>query len=117
MTESSTSETLTVPFSRVSSFIRQVTHDVRNNLNSIDLQAAYLAELVTDAETLAEVRRIRALIQTSARHLQALSANFQAPSPNMVAYTARILIEDLRDRLTKIFPETATDVTWTVDLA
>jgi K+-sensing histidine kinase KdpD len=110
-------EALQIPFSRVATFVRQVTHDVRNNLNSLDLQAAYASELITDPEAAAEVRRIRQIVQTSARQLQALSANFQPSTPHFVTYQASILIEDLRDRLTKTFPETAGEITWQVDLA
>lgn len=109
-------ETLQIPFSRVAGFVRQVTHDVRNNLNSLDLQAAYAVELITDPEAVAEVKRLRAIIQTSAKQLQALSANFQSNTPHMVKYQASILIEDLRERLAKTFPETAKEVTWEVEL-
>jgi signal transduction histidine kinase len=110
-------EALQVPLSRIAAFVRQVTHDVRNNLNSMDLQAAYVSDLVSDPEARAEVKRIRTLIQTSARHLQALSANFQTSSLNLVTYTAAILVEDLRDRVGKNFPEEAQKITWEVKLA
>ena len=109
-------ESLQIPLSRIATFVRQVTHDVRNNLNSLDLQAAYVTELISDPEASAEVKRIRALIQTSARQLQALSANFQNSSVNLVTYTARILVEDLKDRVLKTFPEEAPKVTWEVEL-
>ena len=33
---------LKVPFERIAKFVRQVTHDVRNGLNAMDLQAAYV---------------------------------------------------------------------------
>src|SRR3954464_15452877 len=110
------SETLQIPYPRIAAFVRQVTHDVRNNLNSLDLQAAYATELITDPEAAAEVKRLRAIIQTSARQLQALSANFQSSTPHMVKYQAAILIEDLRERLGEPFPETAGEVTWKVEL-
>jgi K+-sensing histidine kinase KdpD len=109
-------DALQIPYPRIAAFVRQVTHDVRNNLNSLDLQAAYATELITDPEAAAEVKRLRAIIQTSARQLQALSANFQSSTPHLVQYQASILIEDLRDRLAKTFPETAGDVTWQVEL-
>jgi K+-sensing histidine kinase KdpD len=109
-------EPLLVPLSRVATFVRQVTHDVRNNLNSMDLQAAYVTDLVTDPETTAELKRIRTLIQASARHLQALSANFQTATLNLVTYTAAILVEDLRDRMEKNFPADAPKIQWEVKL-
>src|SRR3954463_6318450 len=112
----SASETLQIPYPRIAAFVRQVTHDVRNNLNSLDLQAAYATELITDPEAAAEVKRLRAIIQTSAKQLQALSANFQSNTPHLVPYQASILVEDLRERLGKTFPETAGDVKWEIEL-
>lgn len=109
-------EGLQVPYSRIATFVRQITHDVRNNLNSMDLQAAYVSELITDPEAVQEVKRIRQLVQTSAKQLQALSANFQTSTPNLVTYSAAILVEDLQDRLRKHFPETAGQISWEVAL-
>ncbi len=105
-----------VPLSRVSAFVRLLTHDVRNNLNSMDLQAAFAAELITDPEAAEEVKRIRGLIHDSARALQALSGNFWTSSPSLIPYTASIFVEDLRDRLAKLHPEAAPQVEWTVAL-
>jgi K+-sensing histidine kinase KdpD len=113
----SSSSELEVPFSRVAAFIRQVTHDVRNNLNAMDLQAAFAAELITDKEAAEEVRRIRQQVQHATRQLQALSANFQVGTPSLVSYSAKIFMEDLRDRLTKVFPEGIADVSWSDSLA
>jgi K+-sensing histidine kinase KdpD len=105
-----------IPLPRLSGFIRQVTHDVRNGLNSIDLQAAYIAELITDGETQEELSRLRGLIQSTARQLQSLSSNFWTGTPNLVSYSAKILIEDLQARLAKTFPKEAGNVAWTVEL-
>src|SRR5947208_519401 len=109
-----------IPLSRISGFVRQVTHDVRNGLNSMDLQAAYLNELLTDPEAIDELRRLRGLIQTTARQLQSISSNFWTSTPNLVTYSVGILIEDLRDRLKKTFAESAEKlekIVWKVDLA
>lgn len=105
-----------IPFHRVASFLRQLTHDVRNNLNAMDLQAAYAVELISDPEAADEVRRIRQLIQQATKHLQALSGNFQTPQPSLVGYSAKIFVEDLQDRLKKMFPDQAGEVEWRVDL-
>ncbi len=105
-----------VPFTRVAGFVRQVTHDVRNGLNAIELQTAYAAELVSDPEALEEVRRIRGLVQQTTKMLQALSSNFWVSTPNLVPYSARIFVEDLRDRLVKQHPEHAPQVRWDVEL-
>lgn len=114
--ESTPADQLQVPFDRVATFIRQVTHDVRNNLNAMDLQAAYVVELVADPEAVEEVRRIRSHIQQAAKQLQALSGNFWVAPPNLVTYSAKIFVEDLQDRLAKMHPDQAPKVKWTVQL-
>ncbi len=105
-----------VPFQRVSTFVRQVTHDVRNSLNAMELQAAYVLELVDDPEAVEEIRRLRTQIQQSARTLQALSAHFWLPQPSLIEYSAAIFAEDFRDRLAKKYPERAPCVQWTVEV-
>jgi K+-sensing histidine kinase KdpD len=109
-------EEIQVPLPRVAGFIRQVTHDVRNGLNSMDLQAAYMAELLTDPEAQEELSRLRGLIQNTARQLQSLSSNFYTTKPSLVVYSIGILVEDLQARLLKGFPEKAAEVTWKVDI-
>src|ERR1700743_2983004 len=94
-----------VPLPRIAGFVRQLTHDVRNTLNSLDLQAAFLLEVVSDPEALEELRRLRGLLQVSARQLQAVSGNFWSSSPNLIEYSAPILVEDFQARLLKNQPE------------
>jgi nitrogen fixation/metabolism regulation signal transduction histidine kinase len=113
---SSSPETVMVPLDRVATFVRQVTHDIRNNLNSLDLQSAFVAEIVEDPEAVEEVRRIRAIVQQSAKALQALSANFWSAQPSPITYSAGIFVEDLRDRLVKQHPDQAPQVQWTVEI-
>jgi K+-sensing histidine kinase KdpD len=105
-----------VPFQRVAGFVRQVTHDVRNGFNAMDLQAAFLLELATDPESTEEIKRLRAQISQSANALKVLSANFALSPPNFIAYGAAIFIEDFRDRLLKLAPGKAAQVEWTVHL-
>jgi len=42
----------------VAKFVRQLTHDVRNGLSAIDLETAFIAEIATDEEVLAETRKL-----------------------------------------------------------
>ena len=39
-----------MPFDRVAGLVRHLTHDIRNGLNTLDLQASFLQEIVTDPE-------------------------------------------------------------------
>lgn len=60
-------------------FMRQHTHDVRNGLNSLDLEAAYLREIVTDDEARASAVRVREQVRVLADQLRSMSALFQIP--------------------------------------
>lgn len=76
-----------VPWPRVTAFVRQLTHDVRNHLNGLDLEAALLTELITDREGGASLARIRRQVRNIAAELRALSARL-APtvsSPSTIA--------------------------------
>jgi signal transduction histidine kinase len=110
------SDAVAVPFTRVTGLVRQITHDVRNVLNNIDLQTAYLQGIITDSEVTPELKRLRAMVSESAKMLQALSARFWLAKPNFVTYEATIFFEDLQMRLAKLLPEQAVDIHWTVKL-
>ena len=94
-----------MPFERVAKFIRQLTHDVRNSLSAVDLESAFIAELVTDPETVDEVRKLRAMVANAAKMLRDLSQNFQPVTVDMMPWQAAIIFEELVSRLPKQFPE------------
>ena len=105
-----------VPFDRVGKFVRQLSHDVRNNLGSMDLQAAYAAELVSDPEAAEELRKLRGMITNTAKMLQAVSGQYWVPKLNELTLPAHMLVEDFRDRLGKQHPEIASAIEWNVQL-
>jgi len=94
-----------VPFERVAKFIRQLTHDVRNGLSALDLEGAYIAELVTDPEVADEVRKLRSVVANTARSLREISQNFQPVTVHPVPWKATVFVEELGVRLRKEFPE------------
>jgi signal transduction histidine kinase len=109
-------EDVEIAFENVAKFVRQLSHDVRNNLGSMDLQAAYIAELIQDSEAIDELRKLRGMITSTAKMLQSISRNFQSPKPNLVALTGRILLEDFRERLEKQLPKERAQIEWQVSL-
>lgn len=116
-TQTTTStDSITVPFPRVTGMVRQLTHDVRNGLNNVDLQAAFLQEIVTDPQAVPEIKRLRGMVTEAAKMLQTFSAMFWLPEPNLVTYSAAVFIEDFKTRLGKILPEQAAQIQWTVKL-
>ncbi len=109
-------DTVTVPFPRVTGLVRQLTHDVRNGLNNVDLQAAFLQEIVTDPQAVPEIKRLRGMVTDAAKMLQAFSASFWLAEPRLVTYSAAVFIEDFQARLAKMLPEQAPEIHWTVKL-
>ncbi|MDZ4403973.1 MAG: hypothetical protein U1A53_14965 [Prosthecobacter sp.] len=87
-----------IPWTRVAEFVRQHTHDVRNGLNSLDLETALLNELVADGEATASVGRIRKQLRSLALQLRALSALFQDPQPVAAPIPARVLLQIWREK-------------------
>ncbi len=82
-----------LPWSRVAAFVRQHTHDVRNHLNSLELEASLIADIVTDPEALESLSRIRTQIRTLAADLRALSGKFQDPKVSTAPIAASDLFE------------------------
>lgn len=76
----------------MAAFVRQHTHDVRNGLNSLDLETSLLQELVTDDEGQACVSRVRQQVRGLAEQLRAISARFQEPQPYCAPLAARELL-------------------------
>ena len=109
-------DTVLVPFDRVAAFVRHFSHDVRNTLNAMDLQTAFAVEIATDPEVVEELKKVRSMINQSARMLQGVSNNFWLNEPNLIEYSARILVEDLRDRMSRLLPEHTAQIEWTNDL-
>ena len=105
-----------VPWLDVVKFIRQLGHDIRNTLNAVELQSAYLAELATETELKGEVKRLRAMVSEIGASLQRLSAALGQTTPTMVSYAASDFVEDVRQKLAKELPDAAPKVSWDVQL-
>jgi len=80
-----------VSWTHLSGFVRQHTHDLRNELNGLDLEAALLADMVTDSESRETVARMRAEIRKVAADLRALSAKFANNQPTLLRLKAQEL--------------------------
>src|SRR5437870_10985736 len=84
-------------------FVRQLSHDIRNNLNAVELQSAYLAELAQDVEMKNEVQRLRGMISEIGTSLQRLTAGLSMTTPNLIPYPAADFVEDMKQKLAKEF--------------
>ena len=105
-----------VPWPDIVKFVRQLSHDIRNNLNAVELQSAYLAELAEEGEIKGEIQRLREMTSQIGTSLQRLTAGLSQANPNLIPYPAADFVEDLKEKLTKEFPDSAGKVIWDVQL-
>jgi K+-sensing histidine kinase KdpD len=109
-------DSVNVAWDDVVRFVRQLSHDLRNHLNAIELQSAFVSELAQDAELQGEIKRLREMVSALASSLQSVSAKLGAISPDRMAYRAADFMEDLRKRVAREFPQQNADITWQIDL-
>lgn len=110
------SESPSVAWPELVKFVRQLSHDIRNNLNAVELQSAYLAELAQETEMKNEVQRLRGMISEIGSGLQRLTAGLSQVNPNPISYSAMDFVEDLKQKLAKELPDNAARITWDVQL-
>src|ERR1700730_695751 len=114
--EQSESDSPGVPWPDLVKFVRQLSHDIRNNLNAVELQSAFLAELAEQEEMKNEVQRLREMISQIGTSLQRLTAGLSQAHPNLIPYPAADFVEDLKQKLAKEYPDNAAKVSWDVQL-
>ena len=95
-------------------FVRQLSHDLRNHLNAVELQSAYLGELASDPELKDEIKRLRQMTSELGATLQKLSTGVAQPKPNLMPYPANDYLEDLRKKVEADFPQEASAIDWEV---
>jgi K+-sensing histidine kinase KdpD len=103
-----------VPWENFVNFVRQLSHDLRNQLNAAELQSALIGELTDDAELKSEVRRLRELVSQLGVTLQSLSASVAEPRLTALPYAATDFIADLQKKIAHEFPEKGLAVKWEV---
>ena len=108
------SSSLSVPWIDTVRFIRQLSHDLRNHLNAVELQSSYIGELDGSAEFKAEITRLREMISRLNSVLQNLSRDLAEVKPNLIAYRAADFVEDLRKKIAQEFPKQNAEITWDV---
>src|SRR5438105_2805345 len=110
------SETPSIAWPDMVKFVRQLGHDIRNNLNAVELQSAFLAELANDAEIKDEIQRLRQMISEVGSSLQRQTTGLAKASPTMISYRAKDFVEDLQSKIAKDFGENAAKVSWDVQV-
>ena len=109
-------DSLTVPWSDTVRFVRQLSHDLRNDLNAIELQSAYIGELTQDQELTSEIKRLREVVSGMNSTLQLLSRAVGEVAPNVVTYPAGEFLTDMRTQIERNFSKENQEITWEVQL-
>ena len=109
-------DSLTVPWSDTVRFVRQLSHDLRNDLNAIELQSAYIGELTQDQELTSEIKRLREVVTGMNSTLQLLSRAVGEVAPNLVTYPAVEFLADMRTQIERNFSKENHEVAWDVQL-
>jgi len=105
-----------VAWSDVVHLIRQLSHDLRNHLNAIELQSAYISELERDDELKGEIKRLRVMISGLTSTLQSLSNAVSVVKPNLILYPAADFVEDLRQKINRDFSAETAEINWKIQL-
>jgi K+-sensing histidine kinase KdpD len=105
-----------VPWNDAVRFIRQLSHDLRNNLNAIELQSTYISELEKNEEFKNEIKRLREMISGLAATLQRLSRAVGEVKPTLIPYPASDFMQDLRGKIDRDFPEESKEISWEIQL-
>jgi K+-sensing histidine kinase KdpD len=108
------SDSLSVPWIDTVRFVQQLNHDLRNHLNAIDLQSAYISELDGSAEVKGEIKRLREMISGLTAILQKLGRGLGEVKPNLISYRASDFVEDLRKKIAHEFPNESAEITWDI---
>ncbi|MDQ3198711.1 MAG: hypothetical protein M3Q46_05920 [Verrucomicrobiota bacterium] len=105
-----------IPWLNLTKFVGQLNHDLRNHLNAIELQAAFLNEIIEDGEAKTEIKRLREMTRELGAHLQRLSDSLRPVQPQRMRYLAREFGEDLQSKIAEEKPEKVGEVEWTISL-
>jgi K+-sensing histidine kinase KdpD len=105
-----------VPWSDAIRFIAQLSHDLRNDLNAIELQSAYIEELGKSEEVKNEIKRLREMVSRLASTLQRLSRAVGEVKPNLIPYPASDFMQDLRGKIDRDFPKENKEISWEIQL-
>src|SRR5262245_32926504 len=109
-------DSLPVQWSDTVRFVRQLSHDLRNDLNAIELQSAYIGELTQDQELTNEIKRLREVVSGLNSALQLLSRAVGEIAPNLVTYPAGEFLADMRTQIERNFSKENQEITWDVQL-
>jgi K+-sensing histidine kinase KdpD len=105
-----------VAWTDVVRFVRQLSHDLRNHLNAIELQSVYIGEITSDSEVKTEIQRLREMIAQASTELQRLSAQLAEVNPVLIPYGAADFLNDLKQKVANDFEDFGAKTTWDLEM-
>jgi signal transduction histidine kinase len=96
----------------VDAFLRQLSHDVRNDLNAMDLLISYAEDLGAGEKAGSALEQLHGAVRYGSQRMVRISKAFQIPTPDRIPYPVDLLFEDLRDRLSVERPERSHRLRW-----
>jgi K+-sensing histidine kinase KdpD len=103
---------ISVPMRDVVKFVRQLAHDLRNDLNAAELQSAYLIEIAGAGELKDEIKRLRGMISQVGANLQSVTVALGQPRLTEMSYSAKDFVDDLQQKLETDYPAESAKVQW-----
>ena len=105
-----------VSMPEVVKFVRQLAHDLRNDLNAAELQTAYLIEIAEAGELKDEIKRLRGMIAQVGANLQSVTVALGQPRLTEMPYSASDFVDDLRQKVESNHPAESSKVKWEVQV-
>lgn len=97
-------EKITVPWERIADFFRQHTHDLRNDLNGLDLESALLQEIIAESGADENIFRIRQQLRSLGECLRRVNHMFHEPHPARYPIAASELLLILHEKHAQVNP-------------
>lgn len=102
----------TIPVHLLESFLRQLSHDVRNDLNAMELLVSYVEYEKSDGDVGNALKQLHDAVRYGARRMLRVSRAVQVPDVEYIPYPVDIFLEDLRERVETERPELARRLVW-----
>ena len=93
-----------VPLADVSIFIRQLSHDLHNDLNALGLGTSYIGEWVEDADVKKELISQRKTFHRISKVFTTLTMRLQPPKPELTQLSVIELLNEFRVGISELHP-------------
>lgn len=105
-------EAESISVARLEFFLRQLSHDVRNDLNAMELLISYVECEESGGDVANALKQLHDAVRYGAKRMLRVSKAVQEPDLETISYPADILYDDLRERLLLERAELAQRVAW-----